>query len=112
VWLGQIDPCETLLDVRRSDPQRDELIAVLMQWELCLGVGHKHTVQQVVERAINAPTFYTALMGVAGSRTGQSISNVSLGRWLKHVEGKIANGLTLMQDGTNHGYPLWKLGKR
>jgi hypothetical protein len=112
VWLGQIDPCETLLDVRKSDPQRDELIAVLMQWELCLGAGHKHTVQQVVERAINAPTFYTALMGVAGSRTGQSISNVSLGRWLKHVEGKIANGLTLMQDGTNHGYPLWKLGKR
>jgi hypothetical protein len=40
------------------------------------------------------------------------ISNVSLGRWLKRVEGKIANGLTLMRDGNDHGYPLWKLAKR
>jgi hypothetical protein len=112
MWLGHVDPNETLLDVRKSDPQRDALIAVLMQWELHLGMGHKHTVQEVIERAINAPTFYTALISVAAARTGQSISNISLGRWLKRVEGKIANGLTLLQDGIDCGYPLWKLDKR
>jgi hypothetical protein len=111
VWLGQVDPCETLLDVRKSDPQRDALIAVLMQWELCLGAGHSHTVQQVVERAINASTFHAALMGVAGSQNGRSVSNDRLGRWLKRVQGKIANGLVLVQDGILHGYPLWSLNK-
>jgi hypothetical protein len=112
VWLGQIDPCETLIDVRKSDPRRDELIAVLMQWEICLGVDHKHRVQDVIGRAIGDPAFHTALINVAGARSGHSISNVSLGRWLKQVEGKIANGLALVQDGNDHGYPLWKLESR
>jgi putative DNA primase/helicase len=112
VWLGQIDPCETLFDVRNSDPQRDDLIAVLMQWQLHLGENRKHTVQQVIERAVNASTFHAALMGVAGSRNGRFVSNILLGRWLKRVEGKIANGLVLRQDGNDCGYPLWKLERR
>jgi hypothetical protein len=98
--------------VRKSDPQRDTLIAVLMQWEMHLGVDHKHTVQQVIGRAINEPTFYAALMSVAGARTGGMISNALLGRWLKRVGGKIANGLTLTQSGIDCGYPLWTLGRR
>jgi hypothetical protein len=112
VWLGQIDPCETLIDVRKSDPQRDALIAVLMQWELHLGINHRYTVQDVIGRAINEPTLYTALISVAGSSSGQSVSNERLGRWLKRVQGKIANGLVLVQDGNTHGYPQWKLNKR
>jgi putative DNA primase/helicase len=112
VWLSQIDPCETLLDVRKSDPQRDELIAVLMQWELNLGTDRRHTVREVIDRAVNTPTFYVALMSVAGSRSGQSVSNDRLGRWLKRIQGKIVNGLTLAQDGIQDGYPIWTLRKR
>ena len=68
--------------------------------------------QEVIGRAINEPTLYTALISVAGSSSGQSVSNVRLGRWLKRVQGKIANGLVLVQDGNTHGYPQWKLNKR
>jgi hypothetical protein len=109
VWLGQVDPNETLLDVRKSDPRRDELIAVLMQWELGLGVNRKHTVQDVIGRAMNASSFHAALVSVAGARSGQSVSNALLGRWLKRVEGKIANGLSLVQAGSTGGYPMWSL---
>jgi hypothetical protein len=112
VWLGQIDPCETLPDVRKSDPRRDDLIAVLMQWELHLGTDCQHTMREVIERAVNAPTFYTALMSVAGSRSGQSVSNERLGRWLKRIQGKIANGLVLVQEGIQDGYPIWTLRRR
>jgi hypothetical protein len=112
IWLGKVDPCETLAEVRNSDPHRDALIAVIMQWREHLGVDVKHTVQEVIGLAVNTPSFYTALMGVAASRNGHMVSNPNLGRWLKRVQGKIVNGVTLLQDGSIHGYPLWKLARR
>ena len=112
VWLGKVDPCETLIEVRNSDPYRDVLITVIMQWEKHFGVGNAYTVQEIIERAVNTPSFYTALVNVAASRSGQMVSNISLGRWLKRVQGKIVNGFTLLQHGTIHGYPLWKLVRR
>jgi hypothetical protein len=66
-------------------------------------------VQQVIERAINTPTFYTALLNVAASKTGGVVSNERLGRWLKRVEGKIINGLRLIRTGVQHGYQTWSL---
>jgi hypothetical protein len=62
----------------------------------------------VIDRAINIPSFQSALLGVAEGRAGM-VSNRRLGRWLKHVEGKIVSGFRLMQDGIVHGYPKWKL---
>jgi hypothetical protein len=112
IWLGKVDPCETLVEGRNSDPHRDALIAVIMQWQEHLGVDVKHTVQEVIGLAVNTPSFHTALMGVAASRNGHMVSNPNLGRWLKRVQGKIVNGVTLLQDGSIHGYPLWKLAQR
>jgi hypothetical protein len=66
----------------------------------------------VIERAINVSSFYTALMNVAGARTGGTVSNERLGRWLKRVQRKIVNNLMLLQDGINSGYPVWKLIQR
>jgi hypothetical protein len=83
-----------------------------MQWANYLDVGFKYTVQEIINRAVNEPSFYTALMNVASARSGGQVSNVSLGRWLKRVQGKIVNGLALLRDGGRDGYPLWKLVKR
>src|SRR6516164_8445323 len=112
IWLNRVDPCETLVEVRNSDPHRDALVAVIMQWENHFGVGSVYTVQEIIERAVNSPSFYTALINVAASRSGQTVSNVNLGRWLKRVQGKIVNGLTLLQSGNAFGYPQWKLIQR
>jgi hypothetical protein len=109
LWLGEPDPCDTVAKVRANDPMRDELGAVLLQWKEHLGVHSAYTVQAVIERAVNFPTFYTALMNVAASRAGGTVSNDRLGRWLKRVQGKIVNGLKLVQEGNAHGYPLWML---
>jgi hypothetical protein len=112
VWLDRVDPCETLAEVRDSDPHRAELVTVIMQWKEHLGLSTKYTVQAVIERAVNVSSFYTALLNVAPARTGATVSNIVLGRWLKQAQNKIANGFALLQDGNIHGYPLWKLVQR
>jgi putative DNA primase/helicase len=108
IWLGEADPCDTIEGVRANDPARDELSTVLLQWKAHLGALSPYTVQQVIERAINVPTFYTALMTVAATKSG-TVSNERLGRWLKRVQGKIVDGLSLTQRGRAQGYPLWTL---
>jgi hypothetical protein len=112
IWLGEADPCLTISAVRENDPQHDLLTAVIMQWNQHLMLNGKYTVQDVIGRAVNTPTFYSALMGVAAAPTGAIISPPNLGRWLKRVQGKIVNGFMLLQDGSSFGYPRWKLIKR
>jgi putative DNA primase/helicase len=109
VWLGKADPCDTIAEIRDNDPHRAELVAVIMQWRGNLQINAQYTVQEVIERAINVPSFYTALMTVAGSRSGQVISNERLGRWLKRVQGKMVGNLTLRSPGKNVGHAVWSL---
>jgi hypothetical protein len=112
IWLDKIDPCETLADIRENDPHRAELVAVIMQWKEHLTLDQQYTVQNVIERAINTPSFYNALSAVAMAQAGGMVSNVRLGRWLKRIQRKIVNGFTLLQGGIKDGYPQWKLTRR
>ena len=82
-----------------------------MQWKANLILDTAYTVQNVIERAVNVPSFYQALFAVAASQTGGVISNDRLGRWLKRVEGKIVCGFKLIRAWKHDGYPLWKLTK-
>jgi hypothetical protein len=108
VWLGHVDPCETITKVRENDPTRIALNAVLVQWKENLGFT-PHTVQQVIGRALTVSDFQAALVAVAGSHTGIMVVSDRLGRWLKKVEGRIMNGLMLTCSGLKDGYPLWQL---
>ena len=111
VWLDQADPCETTDDVRKNDPERQELYAVMAQWREHLGVATPFTVQQVIGHAVVEAEFNAALMAVAASRNGTGISNKELGRWLKRIERKVVGGYQFVQHGISYGYPLWKLLK-
>jgi hypothetical protein len=109
IWLDRIDPCETLAEVRESDPHRSELIAVIEQWKEHLALNQGYTVQQLISRALIDSDFHNALLAVAVTHSGSAVNNMRLGRWLKRVRGKVVNGLKLLQSGTSGGYPLWKL---
>ena len=111
VWLDCADPCETVPLVRDSDPGREALVLVVMQWEKNLGLDRPHTVQQIIGLAVSDIDFHAALSAVAAHRGGL-LSNHRLGRWLNRVKGKIVNGLKLIQQGNVHGYPLWMLTKQ
>jgi hypothetical protein len=109
LWLGQADPCDTTIQVQAEDPKLLSLAAVMTQWREHLGTGIEHTVQQIINRALNAHDFHVALLNVAVARSGNVISNDRLGRWLKRVEGRINNGLMLKCMGKLDGYPVWSL---
>jgi len=109
VWLDQADPHETVAKVRKGDPERLELYAVMEQWRQKVGIEREDMLQRVIDRTIYDTDFHAALMAVAGGSNG--ISNVKLGRWLRRVEGKVIGGFRFKQRGMLHGYPLWGLFK-
>jgi hypothetical protein len=109
IWLGRTDPYETVAKVRSSDTHQDELIAVAEQWKLHLALDQGYTIQQIIGRALINSDLHNALMAVAPSRSGGSVSNQRLGQWLNRVKGKVVNGLKLLQNGIASGYPIWKL---
>jgi hypothetical protein len=112
IWLGEPDPCDSMGKVRSGDPEREELVLVIEQWKLHLGISSSYTVQDLIGRALNHSTFHTALMNVAASgSSGGVVSSMRLGRWLKRVEKKVVNGHMLLQTGNTHGYPQWRLVK-
>jgi hypothetical protein len=111
VWLGEKDPCESVEKVRENDPQRDSLEAVITGWLRVLGLN-AYNAQEVINLALGVPDFYSALMAVAPAPRGSVISAVSLGRYLKRVQGKIVNGYSVLEAGITHGYRRWHVVKR
>jgi putative DNA primase/helicase len=108
LWLGYMDPCESIATVRDNDPTRSLLIAVLEQWKRALGVVSSYSVQTIITRAIPDMDFFNALMAVAGDRQG-GLSNRRLGIWLSKNEGKIVGRLKLSKTAVAYGYPLWQV---
>jgi hypothetical protein len=84
------------------------LTTVTAQWEEHIG-SEEVTVQQVINRALNAHDLHIALTSVAAAKSGDTISNERLGRWLKKNEGRIVNGMSLQCTGATQGFPRWKL---
>jgi putative DNA primase/helicase len=109
LWLDQTDPCDSVQTVRENDPLRCLLDAVLHQWKEKLGVTNAFTVQQVIARAVVDPDFHGALMAVAASRQGITVSNSGLGQWLSKNNGKIVGRLKLLRKGIRAGYQLWQV---
>jgi Bifunctional DNA primase/polymerase, N-terminal len=109
LWLDYEDPCASITTVRASDPHREVLNTVLVQWEENLGTANSFTIQEVIARAINDRDFFGALAAVAISKQSGSISNDRLGRWLNKNDGKIVNKLKLSKMGIKAGYPLWQV---
>jgi putative DNA primase/helicase len=102
VWLDRADPCDSVVTVRKSDPDRTALVTILEEWRRCLGVTSSHTVQSVINRAMVDQGFYGAIAEVAAGTQG-GLSNDRLGRWLRKNEGKVIDAIG---TGTNAGKPV------
>ena len=111
IWLGQADPCDSIVAVHARDPSRSEFEAVVQNWEPRLRAGGKteYTVQEIINAGLIDSNLHAALMAVAATRSGPMVSSERLGRWLRKNEGKIHGGLKLVCAGNHHGYLLWTL---
>jgi hypothetical protein len=118
LWLGEADPCDSMMRARSSDRKLAALIAIIDQWALVIG-EERVLARSVAEKASEAadisaevsgsryPDFREALLTVAGDRG--EISTRRLGNWLHTVQGRIIEGRRLVQDGTRAGTVLWRL---
>jgi hypothetical protein len=109
LWLGHADPCNTIDKAKADDPKVMGLTAVMAQWREHIGLQTEVTVPQIVNRSLNAHDLHIALTNVAGARTGPTVSNDRLGRWLKKNEGRIIGGLVIKRTRILDGYPMWSL---
>jgi putative DNA primase/helicase len=120
VWLGCVDPCDTIEVIRTGNPEREKHEAVVLAWRDHFGLGTVVTVRELIEAAgpgqfaLHQPStsqrLYDALLAVAGDQRHHGlISAERLGRWLIKVAGKFEQKLRIVRAGTRHGYPLWQL---
>jgi hypothetical protein len=134
VWLGEEDPCITMAAVKKADPKFAALLAVITQWERCIGF-EAVTARRIVEvacqqRAINLidpnsvnfydhgsgrlnrefmePEFREALLAVAGE-VGK-INSVRLGHWLRRNQKRLVNNRRIIaSENKTDGLVSWQL---
>jgi hypothetical protein len=111
IWLGRQDPCNTMEAVRERDPYLEAHRAVVHQWKATLGLGPgaKYSVSEIIARAEIAAPFISALLIVAPDRAGTKVNPIALGKWLKHNENKIVDGLAFIKAGATQGHLTWAL---
>lgn len=118
IWLGEADPCNTMEELRGSDPKLEALTSVLACWSEVIGVD-RVSVRDVIERATDQrpqlygrtefvhPEFREALLRVAGE--GGVINGRRLGRWIGAHQNRIVSGLRLISAGVSAGHARWQL---
>jgi putative DNA primase/helicase len=117
IWLGEeADPCDTMDDARKEDPQTQTLVDVLYNWHAVVGedgVPVARAIALALQTAttgdLEYPEFHNALMAVAAD--GGQISNLRLGHWLRRHKGRIINGLRFEASDTvsTGGGVRWKV---
>jgi hypothetical protein len=121
IWLGEVDPVDTMEGVRMQDPDRQTLEAVITQWKQHLD-SSSYTTRALVDYASEgSPSpgnphgivyahsdFRAALLAAGADRSGRLSTN-RLGRWLSRNKGKIADGHRIVEDTVLDGFARWKL---
>jgi len=121
VWLGCADPCDSIKEARRDDPELSELLEFLSLWKANLGIDSRYTARAVVEAAevrlsddygnptvsYRLPDLHDVLLRIAGDRG--AIDTRRFGKWLERLNGRIAGGLRLSRDSVrgHGGVSVW-----
>lgn len=128
VWLGRADPCDTMEEARRSDPERLNIATVINALRDVIGEDKPTPVGEIVGIAngsetmmmpdgsqiddvmrVNIAKLQTALMTVAADQRGR-ISNVRLGMWLTRYRGRISGGYRLVgETSSTTNQKLWSI---
>jgi hypothetical protein len=105
VWCGGADPVVSQDHIRRDDPLRQELRAVVYAWAAVFG-AQKMTAADVKRRSRGSP-LHDALIPVVGR--ADEINTGSLGKWLSKKKGVRLDGAHFEVVGQRQGTALWRL---
>jgi putative DNA primase/helicase len=89
IWLGCEDPCASLKDLEKEDPERIELLRVISAWEACFG-AEGYTAREAIERAASSDPLNLALREVCKDRDG-TLNPKKLGHWLRSHTDRIVS---------------------
>jgi putative DNA primase/helicase len=107
IWLGCPDPCESLADLAKEDPERIELVRVIAAWEAVF-FEEGYTAAEAVERASSSEPLKAVLQEVCRDRDG-TLNTRRLGSWLRKHSDRIANGKRFVRAGEKDHTLLWKV---
>jgi hypothetical protein len=119
IWLGCPDPCESLTDLAKEDPERLELARFIGAWEKCFG-SDGYTAGEAVDKAtpprdtwaVGQPdedkNLFAVLREVCRDRDG-SLNARRLASWLRKHADRIVEGKRLVRAGEKDHTLLWKV---
>jgi len=113
IWLGLPDPCDSVEQLERDDPQRAELIQVMEAWHTSFGtntVTVREAINEATRETESDPTvgaLREALQQVALDRG--ALNSRRLGRWLLRYAYRICAGRQFQRAGERQGVALWRL---
>ncbi|WP_062770439.1 hypothetical protein [Sphingopyxis terrae] len=106
VWLGLVDPAETMEQARADDPETASLRSLLRAWRNEF-IGEYVTTGRAIERSkdnyngqYTAPDLHHAMQGVA--ETKGVLSAIRLGKFLASKKGRIIDGLRFVDSEDSH----------
>jgi putative DNA primase/helicase len=107
IWLGCPDPCESLADLAKEDPERIELVRVIAAWASVF-FDEGYTAAEAIDRANSSEPFKAVLQEVCRDRDG-SLNSRRLGSWLRKHADRIADGKRFVRAGEKDHTLLWKV---
>jgi len=112
IWLDCADPCESLADLEREDPERLELARMMDAWQEVFN-DVAHTAREAVQAATTSITaqelhFDLVLRDVCKDRDG-TLNSKRLGHWLRAHAGRLVGGKKIVKGGEKDHTVLWKV---
>jgi hypothetical protein len=119
VWLGELDPVESMNTARAEDPELNDIRELFELWPGYFDLDERYTTGRIIEVACEAPAandfnrqpLKDLLQRVAGDREGGGISAIRLGWWLRGISGRIEGGLRLNMGRLNKAKVCFWLAK-
>jgi len=106
VWLGCVDPAETMEQARADDPETTSLRSLLRAWRTEF-LGEFVSTGRAIERSkdnfngqYTAPDLHHAMQAVAESKG--TLSAIRLGKFLSSKKGRIIDGLRFIDSEDSH----------
>jgi putative DNA primase/helicase len=131
LWLGEADPCQTILASKANDPVAERIGAVFHHWADVIGEGVRVTVKEIIAKAVEAgagvevltgardekvskPGLVDALHAVAApmvrGSANERVDADRLGKWLGRHKNRIVGGRRIMPvPELRHGTRQWCL---
>jgi putative DNA primase/helicase len=119
VWLGELDPVESMNTARAEDPELNDIRELFELWPGYFDLDERYTTGRIIEVACEAPAandfnrqpLKDLLQRAAGDREGGGISAIRLGWWLRGISGRIEGGLRLNMGRLNKAKVCFWLAK-